>query len=47
MPQLGGTGTGDLYAHVHVVLPTDLSPRERELFEQLRELRQPSRAQSA
>jgi DnaJ-class molecular chaperone len=47
MPRLGGSSSGDLYAHVHVVLPTDLSSRERELFEQLRELRQPSHAQSA
>jgi DnaJ-class molecular chaperone len=47
MPKLGGSGSGDLYARVRVVLPTDLSPRERELFEQLRGLRQPSEARSA
>ncbi len=29
---------GDLYAEVHVRLPTDLSPRERELFEELRSI---------
>ncbi|MDR7531987.1 MAG: DnaJ C-terminal domain-containing protein [Armatimonadota bacterium] len=35
---------GDLYARVKVVVPTALSPRERELFEELRRLRrEPSR----
>jgi curved DNA-binding protein len=29
---------GDLYAEVDVQLPTDLTPRERELFEELRGL---------
>jgi curved DNA-binding protein len=29
---------GDLYAAVEVELPRDLSERERELFEQLRDL---------
>jgi curved DNA-binding protein len=32
---------GDLYAKVEVHLPTDLTPRQRELFEELRELREP------
>ena len=27
---------GDLYARVDVQLPTDLAPRQRELFEELR-----------
>jgi curved DNA-binding protein len=27
---------GDLYARVDVQLPTDLTPRQRELFEELR-----------
>jgi curved DNA-binding protein len=31
---------GDLYAEVDVQLPTDLDPRERELFEDLRRMRQ-------
>jgi curved DNA-binding protein len=29
---------GDLYAKVDVQLPTDLTPRQRELFEELRSL---------
>jgi curved DNA-binding protein len=29
---------GDLYAEVDVQLPTELTPRERELFEELRSL---------
>lgn len=39
MPHLGDTSRGDLFAKVKVVLPTNLSPRERQLFEQLRTLR--------
>lgn len=39
MPRLGDTSRGDLFAKVKVVLPTNLSPRERQLFEQLRTLR--------
>ncbi|HEX78089.1 MAG TPA: DnaJ domain-containing protein [Dehalococcoidia bacterium] len=39
MPKLGSASSGDLYAKVRVVLPTNLSPKERELFEQLRALR--------
>ena len=35
MPRSGG-GAGDLYARVKVVLPTALSERERQLFEELR-----------
>lgn len=38
MPRLGREGRGDLYAKVRVTLPADLSPRERELFEELRTL---------
>jgi DnaJ-class molecular chaperone len=37
-------GHGDLYARVKVVLPTTLSPRERELFEELRAIRSGSGA---
>jgi len=39
MPRLGGDGHGDMFAKVRVVLPSSLSPRERELFEELRRLR--------
>ncbi|MCL4465117.1 MAG: J domain-containing protein [Chloroflexi bacterium] len=39
MPHLQGGGFGDLYAKVRVVLPTSLSPQEREIFEELRRLR--------
>ncbi|GCF09011.1 DnaJ C-terminal domain-containing protein [Dictyobacter arantiisoli] len=35
MPHLRGDGNGNLYAHVKVVLPMQLSAEERELFEQL------------
>ena len=38
MPKLRGTGRGDLIAKLKVTLPTTLSPDERELFEQLRDL---------
>lgn len=38
MPREKG-GSGDLYAKVRVVLPTNLTDRERELFEELRRLR--------
>jgi curved DNA-binding protein len=40
MPRLRGTGHGDLYARVEVRLPTGLSDRQRELFEELRRLRE-------
>jgi len=36
MPHLGNSSRGDLYAKVKVVLPTKLTQRERQLFEQLR-----------
>jgi molecular chaperone DnaJ len=39
MPHLGSGTRGDLYAKVKAVLPTALSPRERELFEELKRLR--------
>ncbi|MDP2949984.1 MAG: J domain-containing protein [Chloroflexota bacterium] len=35
MPKLGG-GHGDLFVRVKVLLPTEFSPQERELFEKLR-----------
>lgn len=39
MPHLGKPGSGDLIAHVKVVLPTRLTPEEKRLFENLKELR--------
>jgi len=39
MPHLGNSSRGDLLAKVNIILPTKLSPQERELFEQLKELR--------
>ncbi|MBI4319853.1 MAG: J domain-containing protein [Chloroflexi bacterium] len=39
MPHLGGNVKGDLFAKVRVVLPTELSAREKELFQQLAEMR--------
>jgi len=38
MPHLGNSSSGDLFAKVNVVLPTNLSPKEKELFEQLAKL---------
>ena len=38
MPKMGG-GKGDFYARVKVVLPQQLTDRERALFEELRKLR--------
>lgn len=39
MPHLSGGGRGDLLAKVRVVLPTRLTEREKELFQQLQQLR--------
>ncbi|MBE0415799.1 MAG: J domain-containing protein [Dehalococcoidia bacterium] len=39
MPRMGDTKKGDLFAKVKVVLPEKLTKRERELFQQLKELR--------
>jgi curved DNA-binding protein len=39
MPHLGGSGSGDLYAEVNVVLPTRLNDEEKKLFQRLAELR--------
>lgn len=39
MPKLGGGGSGDFFAKVRVVLPTSLTPEERELFAKLRDRR--------
>ena len=38
LPKLGGSGRGDLLAVIQVELPHELTPRERELFEELRQL---------
>ncbi|TES87958.1 MAG: molecular chaperone DnaJ, partial [Dehalococcoidia bacterium] len=39
MPHLGNSSHGDIFARVNVVLPTKLSDKEKELFQQLGELR--------
>ncbi len=39
IPHLGGASRGDLLAKVEVVLPTNLSPQEKELFKQISQLR--------
>jgi len=39
MPRMGDTRKGDLFAKVKVALPTKLTEREKELFQQLRKLR--------
>lgn len=39
MPHLGNSSRGDVLAKVNIVLPTKLSPKEKELFKQLNELR--------
>jgi molecular chaperone DnaJ len=39
MPHLGDAMRGDLLAEIKVVLPSELSPQEKELFKKLRELR--------
>lgn len=38
MPHLKGGGAGDQYVHVQIIVPTGLTPRERELFAELRRL---------
>ncbi len=39
MPKLGGSSKGDLLAEVNVVLPTRLSDKEKELFQELKTIR--------
>lgn len=41
MPKLRGTGQGILFAKVRVVLPTNLSQREREMMLELKRAREP------
>jgi molecular chaperone DnaJ len=45
MPHLNGSGNGDLFARVKVILPSRLSDAERRLFEQLRQLHREERDQ--
>ena len=40
MPALRSEQKGDLYAKVRVILPDNLSSRERELFQELRRQRE-------
>lgn len=40
LPALRGEDKGDLYAKVRVILPTNLSSRERELFQELKRQRE-------
>lgn len=37
MPRLRGEGNGNLYAHVDVTVPTELSDKQKDLLEKLRE----------
>ena len=39
MPMMGDTAKGDLIAKVKVVLPENLTDREKELFKELQKLR--------
>ena len=39
MPHLGNSSRGDMLAKVNIILPTKLSPQEKELFRRLSELR--------
>jgi len=39
MPRLKGGGAGDLYVRTKIVVPSGLSVRERQLFEELKRLR--------
>lgn len=39
MPRLKGSGAGDQYVQVQLTIPAGLSPRERELYEELRNIR--------
>ena len=39
MPHLKGGGAGDEFVKVQIVMPSGLSPKEKELFEELKKLR--------
>jgi len=43
MPEIGKDAKGDLFAKVKVILPENLTEREKELFKQLKETRQKRR----
>jgi molecular chaperone DnaJ len=46
MPRMGASTKGNLFAKVKVVLPQKLTERERELFQQLKEIQaQPQRGE--
>ena len=40
LPALRGEAKGDLFAKVRVILPTNLTARERELFQELKRQRE-------
>jgi DnaJ-class molecular chaperone len=44
MPRLRGASQGNMFAKVRIVLPTHLSSRERELFAELKRIREPKGA---
>ena len=39
MPHIKGGGAGDQFVQVQVTIPAGLSPRERELYQELKNLR--------
>ena len=39
MPRLKGGGAGDQFVTVKIVMPSEVTPAERELYEKLRALR--------
>ena len=39
MPHLKGGGKGDEYVRVQLTIPSGLSPKERELYQELKNLR--------
>ena len=39
MPHLKGGGAGDQFVQVQLTIPTGLSPRERELYQEIKNLR--------
>lgn len=41
MPRLSEKGKGDLFVKIKVVLPTNLTPREKELYQELAKIRSP------
>ncbi len=43
MPHLKGGGVGDQLVKVQIAIPTGLSPREKELFQEMKQLRAETR----